>query len=86
MANCPVGRCSIPEHGDLVIAQGTRDELGVYIVRSTPGPDQLVVGTRDAALEHARRFAKHQHVRVWLTDVDNNCTLVDDFRMNVNGD
>jgi hypothetical protein len=76
---------STPQGGDIVVRQDTRNGKRVFVLRTAAFPDQMVVRTREAALERARTFAKHQQVRVWMANGDNDFTLVADFRVNVQG-
>jgi hypothetical protein len=58
---------SRPAQGDIVVCQQQRDELLVYILRSATGPDQILVHSRQTALEQAASIARRQRVRAWLT-------------------
>jgi len=75
-------RRSTPEDGDVVVREEMRDGRRVYVLHTAPGPGQILLRTRDAALAQARKFARHQGVRVWLADGDVEFALVDDFRAN----
>lgn len=74
---------STPQDGDIVVRQDTRSGAQVFVLRTGSGPDQVVIHTRDAALEQARAFAKRQQVRVWMGSGKGDFTLVDDFRVHV---
>jgi hypothetical protein len=70
-----------PEDGDIVVRRDTRNGKPVFVLNTTPGPDQLVLHTRDAAVRQARDFARSQQVRVWVTNGNHDFTLVEDFRV-----
>jgi hypothetical protein len=72
-------RC-LPQDGDLVIREDRSDGAVAYILHTAPGADQIVIRTRDGALARARIFAQQHGVRVWLTDGDDQLTLIEDFR------
>jgi hypothetical protein len=69
-----------PEDGDVVIREAQGEERCVYILRTYPGPDQLLARSREEAVAKAVGFAKREHVRVWL-DNEADCTLLEDFRI-----
>jgi hypothetical protein len=71
---------STPEDGDVVVQQDTRDGRCIFVLHIAPGPDQLLLHSRDTALAAARGFATRQQVRVWLTKGDFEFTVADDFR------
>jgi hypothetical protein len=58
---------SRPADGDIVVREQHRGQLVVYLLRSQPGPDQVIVRCRETALEQAASIANRQHVRAWLT-------------------
>lgn len=72
---------STPEDGDIVVRHGQRDGKYVYLLRTAPGPDQIVVQTRNDAVAQAVTWAKRQQVRVWMTNGDSDFTLLEDFRL-----
>ena len=72
---------STPEDGDIVVLQDTRDVKPVFVLLTAFGPDQFTYQTGDAALAKALIVAERQRVRVWLTDGDDDFTLVEDFRV-----
>ena len=74
-----MGASSKPEGRDVVIRHDMRGGLPVYILHTAEFPEQLVVRSRDAALQQAQRFAKRERVRVWTKNGDNDFTLIDDF-------
>ena len=67
-----------PEDGDVVIREARGSERRVYTLRTCPGPDQLLVRSRDEALAKAVDFARRACVRVWL-DNEVDCILLEDF-------
>ncbi len=56
-----------PMDGDIVVREQRRGQRLVYLLRSQPGPDQVVVSSRATALAQARSIALRVHVRAWLT-------------------
>ena len=72
-----------PEDADVVVRPDIRNGTRVFVICTGSGPDQLVVRTRDAALERARAFAKHQQGRVWIRNGNHDFTLVDDYSVDV---
>jgi len=69
-----------PEDGDIVIRRELRNPRSVFVLRTVPGPDQLVYPDGDAALAIAQRAARHLRTRVWSTHDNQAFTLVDNFR------
>jgi hypothetical protein len=69
-----------PEDGDVLIREAQGEEHRVYILRTCPGPDQLLARSREEAVAKAIGFAKREQVRVWL-DNEVDCTLLEDFRI-----
>ena len=61
---------STPVPGDLVVREYTRDGRLIYVVSSTPGPEQYLLHSREAAIAQARVFARRLGVQVWLADGD----------------
>jgi hypothetical protein len=58
---------SRPAAGDIVVCQQERNKLLVYILRPATGPDQVIVHSRQTALEQAASIAHRRQVRAWLT-------------------
>ena len=63
----PIIDGSRPSDGDIVVREQRRGQMLVYLLRSQPGPDQIIVLSRDTALAQARSIATRVHVRAWLT-------------------
>lgn len=63
-----------PMDGDIVVREQQRGPRLVYLLRSQPGPDQIVVSSRATALAQARSIALRVRVRAWLT-VDGHAPL-----------
>jgi hypothetical protein len=57
---------SVPENGDIVVRQETREGALVYILHAVSGPDQYLIHARDEAVAHAETFAKSAGVRAWF--------------------
>jgi hypothetical protein len=72
---------SAPEDGDIVVREEQRERRVVYLLHTAPGADQYLLHSRQEAVAQATTVAKRQHVRVWLTDEHNVCTLLKDFRV-----
>jgi hypothetical protein len=58
---------SNPASDDIVVCQQQRGHLLVYILRPVAGPDQILVRSRQVALEQASSIASRRRVRAWLT-------------------
>jgi len=71
---------SAPEDGDIVVREERREGTLVYVLRALPGVDQSLVRTHARAIAAAIGFAKHAHVRAWLTDGEYDFLLLGDFR------
>ena len=56
-----------PAPGDIVVRQERREQVLVYILHTESGPDQLVLRSREEAVERATLTAHRQQVRAWLT-------------------
>jgi len=56
-----------PRDGDVIVAPGDPPSA-LYVIAQVPGPPQLMFGSRDAAVNAARRFAKRDAVDVWLEE------------------
>ncbi|MNC86995.1 hypothetical protein D3C83_26890 [compost metagenome] len=63
-----------PMDGDIVVREQQRGQRRVYLLRSQPGPDQIVVSSRATAFAQARSIALRVRVRAWLT-VDGHAPL-----------
>ena len=53
---------SLPADGDVVVREGPRDTGYVYVLRTLPGPDQLVLPSYELAARHALQFARRHRV------------------------
>jgi hypothetical protein len=53
---------SIPLDGDVVVREEARGTECIYVLRTLPGPDQLVLASYELAARHALAFAKRHHV------------------------
>lgn len=74
---------STPDDGDIVIRQETRDGRRVFVLHTAPGPDQVVLRIRDAAIAQAVTVAKRERVRVWLTSGGDDFRVLENFRIGV---
>ena len=54
-----------PRNGDVIVAPAG-SQSARYVITQSPGPPQLTYGSRDAAVDAARRFAEFHAVDVWL--------------------
>jgi hypothetical protein len=72
---------SAPEDGDAVARLEQRDGMAIYALRTSPGPDQYVLHSRDEAVAHVLMFAKRAKVRAWLIDEGDDSVLLEDFRV-----
>jgi hypothetical protein len=72
---------SVPEDGDIVVREEQREGTPVYVLRSAPGADQILVQPCEAAIARALGCARRQHVRAWLTTGGHDFVLLEDFRL-----
>ena len=71
-----------PEEGDVIVREDVGEDGRVrFILHAALGADQYVIHGRDEAIAKAVAFARHGHVRVWLTDSSHECSLLEDFRV-----
>jgi hypothetical protein len=70
----------VPEDGDVVIRQKHGAPSVVYLLGTPSAPDQFIVRTRDEAVSQAVAYAKHQRVRAWFDNGDDNFVLLGTFR------
>jgi hypothetical protein len=68
---------AVPQPGDIVIRESSRDGAIVFVLHTVPGPDQMIVPTRNEAVQRARLFAARQSVRVWLANGETELKLLD---------
>jgi hypothetical protein len=68
---------AVPQPGDIVIRESSRDGATVFVLHTVPGPDQMIVPTRNEAVQRARLFAARQSVRVWLANGETELKLLD---------
>jgi hypothetical protein len=68
-----------PTDGDIVVREDLREGLHVYLVLNASGRDQLLVRSRDAAVQLAVRVAARERVSAWLIDRDG-FILLENFR------
>ena len=73
---------SVPEDGDIVVREEKREGTPVYVLRTAPGADQILVHPCDEAMARALACARRQHVRAWLTTGGHDFVLLEDFRLN----
>jgi hypothetical protein len=57
---------AVPEDGDIVVRQQTREGRRVYVLHRAAGVDQYLLRTREEAVRQAVTFAKRQGLRAWL--------------------
>ncbi len=81
MPEAPMIAWSTPERGDIIVRQHAQDGIRVFILHSSPGPDQIVFHSQHAALAEAWSVAKASRVRVWLMRGEADFKLVNDFRL-----
>ena len=62
-----VAEHSRPTDGDIVVREQRRGQSLAYLLRAQPGPDQIIVWSRDTALAQAQSIANRRRVRAWLT-------------------
>jgi hypothetical protein len=72
---------SSPDDGDIVIRAEERDRRVVYVLHTAPGPDQMLLRSREEAMAKALIFAERERVRAWLTDEGDDFVLLEDFRI-----
>ena len=69
---------SVPSDGDVVIREEARETACVYVLRTLPGPYQLVLPSYELAARHALQFAKRQNVNVWIEDGESDAVRLQD--------
>ena len=67
-----------PDNTDVVVWQKSGNPTAVLGTLSAPA--QFQVRTRDKAVGQALAFAKHQHVRAWFANDDDDFVLLGTFR------
>ena len=67
-----------PDNTDVVVRQKSGNPTAVLGTPSAPA--QFQVRTRDKAVAQALAFAKHQHVRAWFANDDDDFVLLGTFR------
>jgi hypothetical protein len=72
-----------PDVDDVVVRKNSGNSSAVYVLHTVPGADQYALHSRKDAVAQTLTFAKHQHVRAWLTDGDHDFTSLEDFRVDV---
>jgi hypothetical protein len=70
----------IPEDGDIVVRQETREGRSVYVLHTAPGPDQYVLGSRDECVAQAVTLAQLESVRAWVSAERDRFILLNDCR------
>lgn len=68
-----------PQPGDVVVRHDRRQNVDLYVLRTVPGTDQYLLGSRDEAIVHATGYAKDRGVGAWLDD-HSRLTLIRSFR------
>jgi len=69
-----------PDHDDVVVASGADHGSPGYLLGTLSAPGQLMLPTRDEAVSHATRYARHQQVRAWYRNADGSFVLLATFR------
>ncbi len=69
-----------PNHGDVVIREGYRDSIAIFLLGTHETPDQFIVRTRDDAVSRGVAHAKRQGVRGWLAQAGGHFVLLATFR------
>jgi hypothetical protein len=69
-----------PEDGDAVARLERREGMPIYVLCTSPGPDQYVLHSLDEALAHVLMFAKRAKLRAWLMNEGDDSVLLEDFR------
>ena len=72
---------AIPEDGDIVVREQTRDGKWIHVLHTAGGPDQVLLRTRDEAIAQACGMARMWHVRAWLANGDEDFVLLEDVRV-----
>ena len=47
-----------PQPGDVVVRHDRRQNVDLHVLRTVPGTDQYLLGSRDEAIVHATGYAK----------------------------
>ena len=71
---------ALPGTDDVVIRQKHGNPSTVYLLGIPSAPDQFVLRTRDEAISQALAYAKHQRVRAWLANNDDDFVQLGTFR------
>ena len=71
---------AVPEDGDIVVRQQTREGRRVYVLHRAAGVDQYLLRTREEAVRQAVTFAKRQGVRAWLAGETHEFVPLNDVR------
>jgi thiamine monophosphate kinase len=71
---------TLPNQDDVVIRQKRSNSSIVYLLGTLAAPDQLSFRLRDDAMSKAIAYAKHQHVRAWFANGDDDFVLLGTFR------
>jgi hypothetical protein len=69
-----------PNHGDVVMREGYRDSIAIFLLGTHETPDQFIVRTRDDAVSRGVAYAKRQGVRAWFAQAGGNFVLFATFR------
>lgn len=72
---------STPEDGDAVARLERREGIPIYVLRTSPGPDQYVLHSREEAVAHVLMFAKRAKLGAWLMNEGGDSVLLEDFRV-----
>jgi hypothetical protein len=73
----------MPENGDVIVREEHCEGKRTYVLRTAPGPDQIIIRTSEEATAQAVAFANLQHVRAWLIGGDGALLLLEDSRRRV---
>jgi hypothetical protein len=70
-----------PQDGDAVARCERREGTPIYFLRTSPGPDQYLIHSRDEAVAYVLMFAKRAKLRAWLMNEADHSVLLEDFRV-----
>jgi hypothetical protein len=71
---------SAPQDGDIVVREHMQDGKLTFVLHTEPGPAQMILRTRDEALQQANKVAERLRVQVWIANGGSTFVLVKDCR------
>ncbi len=69
-----------PARNDVVVRRKRGGGSEMYVIRTSAGPDQLLMRDREAAIAHALAFAEFAQLCAWFSDDGVGPVLLGNFR------